>query len=50
MVQAVDQLPAAALLLLGGVVVCFFGRKMFRTSLAIVGFVVGASPPARCSA
>ena len=43
MVQAVDQLPAAALLLLGGIVVCFFGRKMFRTSLAIVGFVVGAS-------
>jgi hypothetical protein len=23
--------------------VCFFGRKLFRTSLAIVGFVVGAS-------
>lgn len=43
MVQAVDQLPAAALLLLGGIVVCFFGRKLFRTSLAIVGFVVGAS-------
>jgi len=42
-VQAVDQLPAAALLLLGGIVVCFFGRKLFRTSLAIVGFVVGAS-------
>ena len=40
MVQAVDQLPAAALLLLGGIVVCFFGRKMFRTSLAIVGFVL----------
>ena len=43
MVQAVDQLPAAALLLVGGVVVCFFGRKMFRTSLAIVGFVLGAA-------
>jgi hypothetical protein len=42
-VQAVDQLPAAALLLVGGIVVCFFGRKLFRTSLAIVGFVVGAS-------
>jgi len=42
-VQSVDQLPAAALLLLGGIVVCFFGRKLFRTSLAIVGFVVGAS-------
>lgn len=43
MVQAVDQMPAAALLLLGGIVVCFFGRKMFRTSLAIVGFVLGAA-------
>ena len=43
MVQSVDQLPAAALLLLGGIVVCFFGRKLFRTSLAIVGFVVGAA-------
>ena len=43
MVQAVDQVPAAALLLLGGIVVCFFGRKMFRTSLSIVGFVLGAA-------
>ena len=43
MVQAVDQMPAAALLLLGGIVVCFFGRKLFRTSLAIVGFVLGAA-------
>jgi hypothetical protein len=42
-VQAVDQVPAAALLLLGGIVVCFFGRKLFRTSLAIVGFVLGAA-------
>jgi hypothetical protein len=36
-------MPAAALLLLGGLVVCFFGRKLFRTSLAIVGFVLGAA-------
>jgi hypothetical protein len=36
-------MPAAALLLLGGIVVCFFGRKMFRTSLSIVGFVLGAA-------
>ena len=43
MVQAVDQMPAAALLLLGGIVVCFYGRKLFRTSLAIVGFVLGAA-------
>jgi hypothetical protein len=41
-VQAIDQVPAAALLLLGGLVVCFFGRKLFRVSLAIVGFVIGA--------
>jgi hypothetical protein len=41
-VQAIDQVPAAALLLLGGLIVCFFGRKLFRVSLAIVGFVIGA--------
>jgi uncharacterized protein DUF4203 len=41
-VPSIDKLPAAALLLLGGVIVCFFGRRMFRVSLAIVGFVIGA--------
>ena len=41
--RPVDQLLSAALLLLlGGVVVCFFGRRLFRVSLAIVGFVIGA--------
>ena len=35
-------MPAALLLLLGGLVVCFFGRRLFRASLAIVGFVIGA--------
>ena len=42
MVPIDDQLPAALLLLLGGLVVCFFGRRLFRASLAIVGFVIGA--------
>jgi len=42
MVPVDDQLPAALLLLLGGLVVCFFGRRLFRASLAIVGFVIGA--------
>jgi hypothetical protein len=36
------RLPAAAVLLLGGIVVCFFGQRLFRQSLAIVGFVMGA--------
>ena len=43
MLPAGNQLLSAALLLLlGGVVVCFFGRRLFRVSLAIVGFVIGA--------
>ena len=43
MVPAGSQLLyAAVLLLLGGLVVCFFGRRLFRVSLAIVGFVIGA--------
>ena len=42
MIPTNDQLPAALLLLLGGLVVCFFGRRLFRVSLAIVGFVIGA--------
>jgi len=42
MVPIGNQLPAALLLLVGGLVVCFFGRRLFRVSLAIVGFVIGA--------
>jgi hypothetical protein len=34
-------MPAAALLLLGGIISCFFGYRLFRTVLAIFGFIVG---------
>lgn len=33
---------AAALLLLGGLVACFFGYRLFRVVLAIFGFILGA--------
>jgi hypothetical protein len=41
-IPATYQAQAAVVLLLGGIVVCFFGRRLFRISLAIVGFVIGA--------
>ena len=34
-------MPAAALLLLAGIISCFFGYRLFRTVLAIFGFIVG---------
>jgi hypothetical protein len=34
-------MPAAALLLLGGIISCFFGYRLFRTVLAIFGFILG---------
>jgi len=36
------QLPAAAILLVGGIISCFFGYRLFRTVLAIFGFILGA--------
>jgi hypothetical protein len=41
MIPAVYQMPAAALLLLGGIISCFFGYRLFRTVLAIFGFILG---------
>jgi uncharacterized protein DUF4203 len=41
MIPASYQMPAAALLLLAGIVSCFFGYRLFRTVLAIFGFIVG---------
>src|SRR5215470_12737861 len=41
MLPAAYQMPAAALLLLGGIISCFFGYRLFRTVLAIFGFIVG---------
>jgi Domain of unknown function (DUF4203) len=42
MLPASYQLPAAIVLLLGGIVACFFGYRMFRFVLAIFGFILGA--------
>src|SRR4026209_1750832 len=42
MIPAAYQMPAAALLLLGGIISCFFGYRLFRTVLAIFGFILGA--------
>jgi hypothetical protein len=36
------QLPAAIVLLVGGVVACFFGYRLFRIVLALFGFILGA--------
>ena len=42
MLPASYQLPAAAVLLVGGVVACFFGYRLFRIVLALFGFILGA--------
>jgi hypothetical protein len=42
MLPASYQLPAAIVLLVGGVVACFFGYRLFRIVLAIFGFIIGA--------
>lgn len=42
MLPASYAVPAAALLLVGGALACFFGHRLFRTVLGIFGFVLGA--------
>jgi hypothetical protein len=42
MLPATYQLPAAIVLLAGGIVACFFGYRLFRIVLAIFGFILGA--------
>jgi hypothetical protein len=42
MLPAAYQLPAAAILILGGLVACFFGYRLFKLVLAIFGFIIGA--------
>ena len=42
MLPASYQLPAAVILLVGGIISCFFGYRLFRTVLAILGFILGA--------
>jgi hypothetical protein len=42
MLPASYQMPAAIVLLVGGIVACFFGYRLFRIVLAISGFILGA--------
>jgi hypothetical protein len=42
MIPAQYQIPAAIVLLLGGIVACFFGYRLFRIVLAIFGGIFGA--------
>jgi hypothetical protein len=42
MLPASYQLPAAIVLLVGGIVSCFFGYRLFRIVLAIFGFILGS--------
>lgn len=42
MLPAAYQTPAAIVLLVGGIIACFFGYRLFRTVLAIFGFILGA--------
>lgn len=42
MLPAAYQVPAAILLVLGGLVACFAGYRVFRTVLGIYGFIFGA--------
>jgi hypothetical protein len=42
MLPATFQTPAALILLLGGLLACFAGYRVFRVVLAIYGFILGA--------
>lgn len=42
MLPAAYQLPAAGILVFGGVVACFLGYRLFKFVLAIFGFIIGA--------
>jgi len=42
MLPATYQFPAAILLVVGGLVACFFGYRLFKFVLAIFGFILGA--------
>lgn len=42
MLPASYQMPAALVLLVGGIVSCFFGYRLFRIILAFFGFAFGA--------
>ncbi|MGQ0732825.1 MAG: TM7S3/TM198-like domain-containing protein [Acidobacteriota bacterium] len=42
MLPSVYQLPVAALLILGGLISCFLGYRLFKFVLGIFGFILGA--------
>jgi hypothetical protein len=42
MLPAPYQMPATLLLLVSGVIACFFGHRLFRLVLALFGFIIGA--------
>ena len=42
MLPASYQVLAAIVLLIGGTIACFYGYRLFRTVLAIFGFILGA--------
>lgn len=42
MLPAAYQVPAAAVLLAGGLMACFFGYRLFKVVLGVFGFIIGA--------
>lgn len=42
MLPAAYQVPAAAVLIVGGFLACFLGYRLFKVVLAIFGFIIGA--------
>lgn len=42
MLPTAYQLPAAVLLLAGGLTACFFGYRLFKVVLGVFGFIIGA--------
>jgi hypothetical protein len=42
MLPAAYQVPAAAVLVAGGLLSCFFGYRLFKVVLAVFGFIIGA--------
>jgi len=42
MLPAAYQVPAAAVLIAGGLLACFFGYRLFKVVLAVFGFIIGA--------
>ena len=42
MLPSAYQVPAAAILLAGGFLACFFGYRLFKVVLGVFGFIIGA--------